>query len=53
MAVEVVTKDDLEEFRKRLLEDIRAIILAQENKVPAPMAEGYRTKDVRKIWVAP
>ena len=49
MNVEVVTKEDLEVFRIRLLRDIQAFILAQNARQPAPANEGIKTKDVRKI----
>ncbi|MFT4154799.1 hypothetical protein [Parafilimonas sp.] len=48
MAAEIVTREDLEDFRIRLLTDIKNIIQIQ----PTPSAgklEGYKTSDVRRI----
>lgn len=48
MAIEIVTKDDLQTFRVQLLNDIKAL-LAERNSQTKGEIEGYKTKDVRKI----
>jgi len=48
MGIEIVTKEDLELFRVRLLGDIRNILTEQEKAKPLK-PEGYKTADVRKI----
>jgi hypothetical protein len=48
MPVEIVTKDDLENFRVRMMRDIR-IILEEHSRIFLERPEGYRTIDVRKI----
>lgn len=47
MAVEVVTKEDLQLLRMQLLGDFK-VILGQHQQ-PAEMPEGYKTRHVRKI----
>jgi hypothetical protein len=49
MAMEIITREDLEAFRIRLLNDLKVIILSQSEKGREPICESYRTKDVRKI----
>lgn len=49
MAVDIVTKDDLQLFRKQLLQELKDLIVdfKKENfKMPI---QGYRTKQVKKI----
>ncbi|MEO9020970.1 MAG: DNA-binding protein [Ginsengibacter sp.] len=48
MAAEIVTIEDLEIFRIRLLKDIQSLI-QMEIQMPDEKPEGYKTKDVRKI----
>ena len=48
MSVEIVTKEDLEVFRKKLLADFSEL-LDQRIKKPEETIEGYKTSDVRKI----
>lgn len=48
MAVEIVTKEDLEAFRKELLSDFTAIIEKYVKKDDGAV-EGYKTGHVRKI----
>jgi hypothetical protein len=48
MSVEIVTKEDLQVLRMQLQSDFKAI-LAAHSKGGAAAAEGYKTKDVRKI----
>jgi len=48
MAVEILTKDDLESFRILLLKEIK-IFLQSQLKVQGESPEGYKTSDVRKI----
>lgn len=48
MAFEFITRDDLEAFRQKLLNDIREIV--REPVAPASLTpEGYKTTDVRKM----
>jgi hypothetical protein len=48
MGIEIVTKEDLEVFRIKLLGNIREILLDQQKAIPVK-PEGYKTADVRKI----
>ena len=48
MAVEIVTKDDLQIFRQQLIEDFKTIII--QSRQPAnENPQGYKTSHVRKI----
>ena len=47
VSVEIVTRGDLEEFRLKLLNDIKAILIARDTS-KSQIVEGYKTKDVRK-----
>lgn len=46
MGIEVVTKEDLEQFRIQLLDDIRQIISAPQNKIVKPW---LKNSEVRKL----
>ena len=46
MAIEVVTKEDLQEFRIQLLNDIRQLILPKEMKAPKPW---IKNSEVRRL----
>jgi hypothetical protein len=46
MAIEVITKEDLQEFRLQLLDDIRKIIMPPEVKVIKPW---LKNADVMKL----
>ena len=48
MGVEIVTKEDLEVFRKKLLADFKEL-LDQQDKNTEEAIEGYKTSHVRKI----
>jgi len=48
MSVEIVTKEDLEVFRKKLLADFKELI-DKSSKRPEEPIEGYKTCHVRKI----
>ena len=48
MPVEIVTHEDLERFRNRLLQDLRQLIEQSLSKKPS-VEEGYKTKDARKL----
>lgn len=48
MSVEIVTKEDLEVFRKKMLADFKEL-LDQHIQKPDEVIEGYKTSDVRKI----
>lgn len=48
MSVEIVTKEDLQEFRIQLINDLKTIII--QTRQPAnENIEGYKTSHVRKI----
>jgi hypothetical protein len=46
MGVEIVTKEDLQEFRMQLLNDIRQLIASQETKLIKPW---LKNSEVRKL----
>ena len=48
MAVEIVTKEDLQIFKKQLLEDFKSLLVQQIAK-PTESIEGLKTKHVRKL----
>lgn len=48
MSVEIVTKDDLQEFRMQLINDLKTIII-QTRQPTNESIEGYKTSHVRKI----
>lgn len=48
MPVEIVTHEDLERFRNRLLDDLQQLIEQRFARKPA-VEEGYKTKDARKL----
>ena len=47
--MELVTKEDLQDFRIRLLNDIKALLQLQAAQANNQCIEGYKTKDVRRI----
>jgi hypothetical protein len=49
MSMEIVTKDDLELFRKQLLRDIRELLRTDLSSGKSEEAKGYKTKDLRRI----
>jgi hypothetical protein len=49
MSVEIVTKEDLEAFRKELLLDFTAILEKYVKSEDSATIEGYKTAHVRKI----
>jgi hypothetical protein len=49
MNIELVTKEDLERFRLRLLQDLQALISPRNSEQAVPTIEGFKTKDVRRI----
>ena len=49
MAVEIVTKEDLQVLRMQLVNDIKAIVFSQQGQPANQVIEGYKTRDVRKI----
>jgi hypothetical protein len=49
MAIEVVTKEDLQVFRVQLLKDIKILLDTQPKARPNMVGEEYRTRDVRRI----
>jgi len=49
MAVEIVTKEDLQVLRMQLMEDFKAILMSQQKQLVSPDERGYKTKDVRAI----
>ena len=46
MAIEVITREDLQEFRSQLLEDFKAIL---SNKQTSPQREWLKSFEVRKL----
>ncbi len=46
MAINIVTKEDLEEFRMRLINDLRQLLAPQEAKLIKPW---LRNSEVRKL----
>jgi hypothetical protein len=48
MAVEIITKQDLEEFRVKLLEDIKQLLGGQPNE-PKKWLKSYQVRNLLKI----
>lgn len=48
MGLEVLTKEDLREFRAQLIEDFKKVI-AEIKEPQTGIENGYKTSDVRKI----
>lgn len=46
MAIEVVTKEDLQQFRVQLLNDLRELLIPKEPKIVKPW---LRNSEVRKL----
>jgi hypothetical protein len=46
MAIEVITKEDLQEFRSQLMEDFKAILA---NKQTTPQREWLKSFEVRRL----
>lgn len=46
MAIEIITKDDLEQFRLRLLEDIKEFVTKQDNSM---VKKWLRSHEVKKM----
>lgn len=46
MAIEVITREDLQEFRSQLLEDFKTIL---SNKQTSPQREWLKSFEVRKL----
>lgn len=46
MAIEIITKEDLEAFRSRLLNDLKTLLIERENKVEK---QWLRSSEVRKL----
>ncbi len=46
MAINIVTKEDLEEFRMRLINDLRQLLASQEAKLIKPW---LKNSEVRKL----
>lgn len=49
MAVEIITKEDLEEFGIRLMEQIKALIVGNEAEDPKKFIKSYQVKNLLKI----
>ena len=49
MAIDIVTKEDLQHFRLQLLGELKEIIAQLKNETSKMPIEGYRTNQVRKI----
>ena len=48
MAIEIITKDDLEQFRERLLHDIKEL-LSKRTDEPKKWLKSYQVKNLLKI----
>lgn len=48
MAVEIVTKEDLQQLRMQLLDDFKSLLSKYQQPV-SEVLEGYKTRHVRKI----
>jgi hypothetical protein len=49
MAIEVITKDDLQSFRMQLLNDIRQLLIPQEAKLIKPWLKNNEVKKLLGI----
>ncbi len=49
MAVELITREDLQHFRIQLLEELKQVICQIKKDSSGVVVEGYKTKHVRKI----
>jgi len=49
MAIDIVTKEDLQHFRLQLLSELKELIAQFTNESSKVPIEGYRTNQVRKI----
>jgi hypothetical protein len=47
--MEMVTKVELEQFRKQLLSEIREMLRSEFSNSKPSETQGYKTKDVRRI----
>lgn len=48
MSIDILTKDDLLEFRQTLISDIKKLLIEILKQQPNTL-QGYKTKDVRRI----
>ena len=48
MAAEIITKEDLQEFREQLLQDIKQLLGTQINE-PKKLLKSYQVKNMLKI----
>jgi hypothetical protein len=48
MAAEIITKEDLEEFRQKLLIDIKALF-GKPSEEPKKWLKSYQVKDIMKV----
>lgn len=49
MAVEVITREDLQHFRIQLLNDFRELLEEQQKPVTTETQQGLKTKQVRQL----
>jgi hypothetical protein len=49
MAVDIVTKEDLQHFRLQLLHELKEFVAHLKNETLKMPIEGYRTKQVKRI----
>ncbi|HMR90954.1 MAG TPA: helix-turn-helix domain-containing protein [Chitinophagaceae bacterium] len=49
MAIEIITKEDLEQFRLRLLDDIKELISKQDTAEPKKWLRSHEVKALLKI----
>jgi hypothetical protein len=49
MGVEIITREDLQQFRTQLLNDLKEFVAHIKKNTSDSIVEGYKTKHVRKI----
>lgn len=49
MAAEIITKEDLNEFREKLINDIRALLTSGPSQEPQKWLKSYQVKNMLKI----
>ena len=49
MAAEIITREDLQNFRLQLLDELKELVHQIKRETSSSVTEGYKTKHVRKI----
>ena len=49
MAAEIITREDLQNFRLQLLDELKELVHQIKGETSISLTEGYKTKHVRKI----